>query len=191
MFDNVERYEDLRPCIPKSGCGAYVVTSRDPDVAYSLSASSLRICSFEPKEGGAFLVSHVTGELEGSHNTEKAIELSAYLGGLPLGLKQIGGFIRETGCSMDDLLKTLQDKEQEKEILDDPDGKVGLDYEHNLATAWAHSLTALSETARCILLFFSLLDPDYTAETIVNSFKDSCSRHLFPEVFPLGLTPIR
>lgn len=112
-----------------------------------------------------------------------AESLSEYLGGLALGLKQMGGFIRESGCDIEDLLTSLQDKEQEKQLFEDKGAN------QNLANAWKVSLSALDSTTMNLLISFSFMDPDCVDDHIMKLLRTSCNQ--YPKLFPAATTNIR
>ena len=184
MFDNAENPDDIHEYIPAAGNGYSLITSRNPGIQHELAIEGRKISSFDHADGREFLLGLLPGANKNDISTQKAAgTISQYLGGLALGLKQIGGFMRETGCNFDDLLASLRDKEQEKQIFGDTVGLASLGYSHNLANVWRVSLSALDVTTTNILLFYSFLDPDQVPGHITKALRDSCCRHpnLFPE----------
>jgi hypothetical protein len=190
VFDNVESQDALQDYMPAGGSGAVLITSRNPDSQHGLSISGLKVPCFDADEGSAFLFSMLPGVDGTEHNNRSAaISLTKKLGGSPLGLKQIGGFIRETGCGVEELLQLLTDKAQEKQIFEDSTGFASLGYSHNLSAAWKISLSRLDKLTLSLLIFFSVVDPDHIPETITTSLRSSI--HKYEELFPNGNNNIK
>lgn len=167
-----------------------MITSRNPEIRYGLEIEGRKITSFDHADGKGFLLSLLPGvDKNETKNQTVAETLSEYLGGSVLGLKQMGGFMWETGCSIEDFLTSLRDKEQEKQIFEDTNASASLGYSHNLANAWRVSLSALDVTTMNLLLFFSFMDPDQIPEHITKALRDSCRS--YPNLFPGATTNIK
>lgn len=193
-FDNVEKANDLFDYLPNGGNGAYIITSRNPDISHGLSIrfDTLRIASFDPQDGAAFVLSQVSRSTTRDDKVQDAAEaLSQQMGGLALGLKQMGGFIRETGCSIDDLLQSLRDKEEETDLFADAESAATLGYPLNLSTAWSFSMTALDSTAKALLQLFAFMSPDTIPAVVVGSIKEACASRDLKSVFTSRLTSSR
>ena len=180
--------------IPRAGIGTYIFTSRNPDCANGLNINieNIRVSSFNIEDGGKFVLAQLRSEAPHDKETQDAAEvLSERMGGLALGLKQMGGFIREVGCGINDLLGFLRDKDEEKELFADEASAVDLGYHHTLSSAWSVSLTALDPIAKTLLLMFALMDPDRIPEIITSSLRDICTRGGFSDIFPSKPTATR
>ncbi|KAI1617986.1 hypothetical protein EDD37DRAFT_676913 [Exophiala viscosa] len=182
VFDNVED-ETVGQFFPNSGNGACLLTTRDPDIYNRLAVEGQNIQSFKGSDARDFLLKQLPAVNSTNVKEQAAVDgLSIYLGGSALGLKQIGSFIRETNCGIEDLLKALHDKDQEKHVLNDQQSLRSAGYDRQLATAWNHSLSSLSETTLNLLVFLSFMDPDHIQDYIIKELKSSCARH--PQLFP-------
>lgn len=169
--------------LPTGGSGSILITSRDPGSLHSLGMKGCKIQSFETADGRDFLLSL----LNASHKCTpgcvyEAESLASELGGLPLGIKQMGGFLRESGCSISGLIEILKDKEQNKQMLADETGFARLGYSHTLASVWKISLSRLDKHAFNLLGFFSFLDPDGIHEQIIKCLQNSYAD--LPDLFP-------
>lgn len=169
--------------LPKGGSGAILFTTRDPAFQQILGTKGCKVQSFETPEGRDFLLSLLEEAHKGTQGyMNDAESLVCELGGLPLGIKQMGGFLRESGCSIRNLLELLKDKEQNKQVLADVTGFTSLGYSHSLSTAWQISLSRLDQQTLSLLGFFSFLDPDGISEQIIKCLQDSLQD--FPDLFP-------
>lgn len=180
--------------LPNGGNGAYIITSRNPDISNGLSIpfNTLRIASFDPRDGAAFVLYQIYRSTTQDDKVQDAAEaLSQQMGGLALGLKQMGGFIRETGCSIDDLLQSLRDKEEEGDLFADAESAATLGYPLNLSTAWSFSMSALDTTAKALLQLFALMSPDTIPAVVVGSMKEACASGKLNSVFHSKLASSR
>lgn len=162
-----------------------LITSRDPESQHGLANQGCKVQSFDRDEGREFLLNLLPGfDTSNQGHLETAADLTSQLGGLPLGLKQMAGFLRESGCSISDLSGILKDTEQNQKVFADTSGFAKLGYSHTLSTVWTISLSRLNKETLNILGFLSFLDPDGIPEQITKSLRDS--RSDFPKLFPSG-----
>lgn len=166
IFDNVDELGPIKHFWPTSGHGSVLVTSRSPALKYSITNSGDMVQCFQNEEGARFLMAMLPGVHESQLG--EAQEISKQLGGLALGIKQMGSFMRESSCSMGEFLDLIRNKQQQGFLFEDDLEFMALDYDHNLATAWDISLSRLDDTASGLLGFLSLLDPDAVTESLVN-----------------------
>ena len=96
-------------------------------------------------------------------DTEDARAISQTLGGLPLALTQIGGFIAQGRMRLKDFLP-LYERNRSRIDTRKP---AGTDYEHTLSTVWDMSFAKLSEDSTSLLRILALLEPDGISEDIL------------------------
>ena len=109
---------------------------------------------------------------------EAITSLMMQLGGLPLAIKQMGSFLRESGCSVVTLLDLLKDTTQFQEILANETAFASKEYNHTLASVWAVSLSKLDSLSLGLLRTLSFLDPDGISGSIVTALRDVvCGRN--------------
>lgn len=94
---------------------------------------------------------------------QDARAISQALGGLPLALTQIGGFIAQRRMRLKDFLP-LYERNRPRIDARKP---AGTDYEHTLSTVWDMSFAKLSEDSTSLLKIMALLEPDGISEDIL------------------------
>lgn len=100
---------------------------------------------------------------------KNALEISKSLGGLPIALTQIGGFIRQRKLRLQDFLPLYERNRTKIDARKAP----GEDYEHTLRTVWYVSFEKLTEDSTRLLNVLAFLEPDNIAEDLfLNGFKD-------------------
>ena len=169
--------------MPNIGDGAILITSRDLESQYSLAIPGCKVECFDSMEAKEFLLNQLPAtDLSDEGEIQAAERVISRLGGLPLGIKQMGNFLRESGCTFDALFDLLKDSDQYREIAADSTAFACMDYNHTLASVWAISLSRLDEPSLNLLRMFSFLDPDSISGSVITdlkSFASSLSR-FFP-----------
>ena len=185
IYDNVDDAGLLHENLPVGSSGSVLFTSRDPESQYSLTNQGCKVRSFDKNEGRDFLLNLLPGvDVNNEAYVNSASEISDHLGGLPLGLKQVAGFLRKSGIGISDLSELLKDTEQDEQIFADTSGSAQLGYGHTLSNVWTISLSRLDLETRNFLGLLSFLDPDGIPETIMKSVQRS--RSDLPTLFPSG-----
>lgn len=162
MFDNADGLQALKVAWPSSSRGSILLTTRDFDVANNPAAQCLHVEPFDDIEGSTMLLKQIGLDPAVPANKEHATAITQVLGGLPLALGQIGGFIAQRRLPLKGFL-ALYEKNAAK-IDARKTGKV--DYEHTLSTVWDVSFQKLPENATKLLNMLIFFDPDGVDEAI-------------------------
>ncbi|PWY82922.1 TPR-like protein [Aspergillus heteromorphus CBS 117.55] len=163
VLDNADDLSVLKQVWPSSAAGAILLTSRDPAAVFSLASDGIQVAPFDTTTGSAALLNILGLDPDTQSNQEKAAAITSALGGLPLALNQIGGFIAQRKIPLHDFLP-LYNRNSESV---DSRSTVNMNYNHTLATVWEMSLSRLSGDAKTLLMFLSFLDPDYINESLL------------------------
>jgi NB-ARC domain len=139
-----------------------LLTTRDFTVATSLAANYLQINVLSDEDGTEMLIKAVGLEKASSIDREHALAISKTLGGLPLALSQIGGFITQRKLRLQDFLSLYERYYAKIDARKGP----GSEYEHTLSTVWSVSFEKLTENSTRLLNILSFLDPDSISEDI-------------------------
>ncbi len=163
IFDNVEDLEILRLVWPGNSHGSVLVTTRDFNVAYSPASGGFHVQPFDDILGSNVLLNLVGLSTKLASGQEKALEVTRALGGLPLALNQIGGFILERKLPLQSFLPYY---ERNSAKIDSR--KTGLStYEHTLSTVWEESLNKLSGHPYVLLNLLVFFKPESIHEFIL------------------------
>ncbi|MGS2641133.1 FxSxx-COOH system tetratricopeptide repeat protein [Streptosporangium sp. LJ11] len=169
IFDNAEQPEDINEIVPR-GPGHVLITSRNH--SWQGVVDTVPVDVFSRAESVAFL----RKRLPGTVSPEDANRLAEELGDLPLALEQAGALQAETGMSMEEYLRLLE--EQTTQLLD---ANKASDYPLSMTAAWSLSVSQLEaklpeavELLRCCAFFgpepiprdvFGALPEDFAAES--------------------------
>jgi hypothetical protein len=182
IFDNLDNLEIVKEFWPHGGVGSVIITSRNPESQHTLAKNGTKVEPFARSEGKDFLMTMLPGSDITMSNP--ATLVSSMLGGLPLALKQMAAFVRESGCSVQQLLVFLRDKSQQQSLFKGEGDFPDLDYEHTVYTAWEVSLSRLSATQMNTLGCLCFLDPDAISQVVMSGLWSACATRptLFPHV---------
>ncbi|PZS22593.1 MAG: cytochrome C [Pseudonocardiales bacterium] len=133
IFDNADQPEAINDIIPR-GSGHVLITSRNH--RWQAVVDTVLVDVFDREESVAFLNKRVANAI----SEPDAIQLAEELGDLPLALEQAGALQAETGMSVDEYLRLLN--EQTSELL--AENKPS-EYPVSMTAAWKLSVSKLNE----------------------------------------------
>lgn len=141
-----------------------MITTRDFGVATNSAAQYIQVGVLDEEAGSQLLLRAIEGTTSASpQDANDARAISRALGGLPLALAQIGGFIAQRRMRLKDFLP-LYERNRTRIDARKP---VGIDYEHTLSTVWDMSFAKLSDDSMSLLKILALLEPDGVSEDIL------------------------
>ncbi|KAI1103520.1 hypothetical protein F4804DRAFT_342413 [Jackrogersella minutella] len=162
VFDNADDLQAIKIAWPASSHGSILLTTRDFDVANNPVTQYLQIEPFNDIEGSMMLLKQIGFDPAVASNTEDATAITQALGGLPLALGQIGGFIAQRRLPLKDFLSVYERNaakiDARKTVKDD--------YEYILSNVWDVSFRKLPENATKLLNMLVFFDPEGIDETI-------------------------
>ena len=165
VFDNADDLEILTHAWPGSAPGSILVTSRDFTAGFSPAAAGLSIQPFDDANGSAAFL-ELLGQTNPSQTSiDLAREITHKLGGLPLALRQISGFIVKQRLSLKDFLPLYERNAAKIHTK----GTGPSDYQHTLSTVWSLALGQLTGNASSLQKLLTFFDPDRIDETILTN----------------------
>ncbi|MCJ1404908.1 hypothetical protein MMC11_008134 [Xylographa trunciseda] len=165
IMDNADDLTILKHAWPSSGHGSILLTSRDFSSSFSPASEGLHVKPFDDTAGASVLLTLCNQEaaIASVHSTAK--DIAHIMGGLPLALNQIGGFIVQQRLALKDFLPLYERNSAKihakKSHLSD--------YDHSLSTVWEIALEQLSGDAGNLQKLLAFLDPDRIHESILTS----------------------
>ena len=163
IFDNADDLEVLRHVWPANGQGSILLTTRDASATHSPASAGFHVQPFDDAAGSEVLLNLVGLDPNSTVNQEKAISITRTLGGLPLALNQISGFIVQRKLPLQDFLPLYERNSTKIDAR-----KTGIsDYEHTLSTVWEMSLSKLSGDSRTLLSMLPYFQPDALDKVIL------------------------
>jgi len=163
VFDNADDPDILSNAWPGAATGSILITSRDSTAAFGTSAETIHVLPFDENTSVEAFIRLVGRDPSSTSDRHAAREISRALGGLPLAINQISGFIVQQKLALKDFLP-LYHKNAAK--IDARKLKRG-DYGHTLSTVWGLSLAQLSGISSTLQKLLAFFDPDKIHESVL------------------------
>lgn len=146
VFDNADDLDILTHAWPGSAASAILLPSRDFTAGFSPASAGLAVQPFDDATGSAAFL-ELVGQTDPSQtNIALAREITHKLGGLPLALRQISGFVVKQRLALKDFLPLY---DRNSGMINAK--KTGLsDYQHKLNTVWKLALGQLTGNVSCL-----------------------------------------
>ena len=148
---------------PESPNGHILVTSRDKSIAFGNEMNDYRLEPFGPEIGVSALLRLVGRPKASEREIISAREIVDILGGLPLAINHIGGFIAQQNLSLTEFLPFYQ---RNAAKIDGRKLKQGGN-ERTLSAVWEVALNQMPDLAVNLLGLLAFLDPDAISESIL------------------------
>jgi hypothetical protein len=160
---------DVKKYIPSSTAGSILMTTQSTDVK-DMSPSRLLIQAFDENDGSHLLLNYLNAEermADGLEDrNEDAIKISNLVGGLPLAIAGIAGFIGRSKCSLPKYIEDFDQTSQCFKAWSGP-GAFTHGYDKSLATVFDIALGALTPEARSLMDCLCFLNPDQIQEDML------------------------
>ncbi|KAI7261945.1 hypothetical protein KC335_g10470 [Hortaea werneckii] len=163
VLDNVDDSQVLEAAPPLGSSGSLIVTSRDPTIAFGATSSKIQLEPFDQSHGTEAILS-LLGKASASDNERSfARDITETLGGLPLAITQISGFIAQQKLSMS-LFLPLYERNAARI---NRRSVSGYQDEHILSTVWAIAIQTMATEPRHFQSLLAFFDPDKIQESIL------------------------
>ncbi|KAJ5756952.1 uncharacterized protein N7511_007134 [Penicillium nucicola] len=173
IFDNIDDVNLLRKYLPCSTHGAVILTTQSSDFQ-QMTTSSIHVQGFVNKKEGAAMFKHYLANKQPEPELTETI--SELVGGLPLALAHIAGFVNQTNCSLTEFLKAFEKRNEGARIWSSERSTTTYQYEGSLDAVFDVALGALDNKTRTLLECLAFLDPNGVPEDMI--FKEHCDECL-------------
>lgn len=148
---------------PHDATGSILLTTRNSRVAFEKAFNVLHIEPFSEDDGSDVLLKLANQDCQSLENQKTSKAIVQALGGLPLALCQVGGFINQRKIPLKDFLLLYQRNASKIDAK-----RTGItDYEHSISTVWEMSLNKLDGPAYKLQNLLAYLDPDKIDEIVL------------------------
>ena len=163
VFDNVDDSRVLEIAPPLGSLGSLVVTSRDPTIAFGATSSTIQLRPFDQSHGMEAIL-NLLGKTSAS-DVERSLarDITEVLGGLPLAITQISGFIAQQKLSMSGFVPLYERnaaKINRRSVAGHQD-------EHILSTVWEIAIQTMASEPCHIQSLLAFFDPDKIHESVL------------------------
>ncbi|RFU30827.1 hypothetical protein B7463_g5472, partial [Scytalidium lignicola] len=183
VYDNVESWNTIKDYWPHSSTGSIIITSQHSDLTQITGGLEIPLQPLNSTDGGVLLLRH----LRRVHsNTTSAVDMadaksvSETLGGLPIAIAHMAGFIDKTQKSLTEFIAMFQKRDQSR-VLWSPDTKYASTYQYDgktLDTVWKIAIDELPEDALRIIQILAMLNPDKVPEKMLLIADDEATEYL-------------
>ena len=163
MFDNATSPESVRSYIPASSRGSIIYTTQSIEFA-NICTSSIRIKAFDAEDGACVVRKYLTKRSYENHQPKIVSEL---VGGLPLAIAHIAGYVNSSQSSLQDFIDAFEDNRCGSKLWCGPPGSSTFQYEKSLAIVFDVALAALGSDARDLIDCLAFLNPDSIPEEMI------------------------
>lgn len=161
VFDNAVVYQDIKEYVIR-GSGSIIITTQTADFE-QVFKKQLEIKAMNDEDGAGLLLSHLRASAAYMKacpvDRETAKQVSMLVGGLPLAVAHIAGYLRGSKESMVTFIEMFKSREISK-IWRKGNMPTTHDYDKSLGTVFKIALKALSTDARHLMDIFAFLSPD-------------------------------
>ena len=175
ILDNVEEIDDIRKMIPATDSGSILLTTRDFNKARALADVSIPVKPLDAVTSASMLLNTVGIPSDDETNLKTAEEICVELGGLPLAIAQMGGFIAQRRVPLGKFLPLYR-----RNAAQIDSRKVSsVDHEHSLSTIWQLVLEQLDPQSKLLQQVLAFLDPDSVSELLLSEGSSYISDNSF------------
>ena len=159
-MDSIEVFNQYQPICDH---GSILITTQDPDIAATASRE-IRLKPLAGEDGASLLLSYLHHG-DQSDTYEKARSICHELGGLPLAIVHVAGYVRQSQISLSKFLKEYQ-AAYSQNFADNYTSLYKTQYERTYSTVWSIALNELRTDARDFIDTLAFFSPDSVPEDI-------------------------
>lgn len=169
IFDNLEDARLVESYLPEnlSGCGSTIITTQKAHMSSIMSANEFHKIALQPlsSDSGSELLLKFLDDRPTvtEEDQETAHEISKWVGGLPLAIVTIGGYIRVTRRKVSQIFGYLM---RSSRVWADSGENGVKNYKKTLATVFSLALAELNTNSRHLIDLLAFMNPDHTPEEL-------------------------
>ncbi len=167
IFDNVETHESLNLYWPRvsQNQSSIIITSQQPNPG-PLATHRIAIESLNAMQGAQLLLTARYPDTEPSEaEVSAARDISTEVGGLPLAIAHIAGYIAQTSYTFTHFRAIAKQRHPQLWMAEAP--STVRDYTKRLAIVWDFALEQLSQDAALLINILAFLNPDGVPEEML------------------------
>ncbi|KIX09848.1 uncharacterized protein Z518_00929 [Rhinocladiella mackenziei CBS 650.93] len=157
VFDNAESWATVEAYLPRCIYGTILITTQHKQLAKQ-ATYALPVKPMDRIVGARLLLSHLPGQAT-TEQKEIARLICDELGGLPIAIAHVAGFIREL-TGLHGFLDMFKERANSSAIFDLPAPTTVATYEKRLGLVWDFALNQVSSDSLTLLHILSMLSPD-------------------------------
>lgn len=174
MYDNAENWEIIKSYWPLCAQGSIVLTSQHSKLAQLSGGSQIALQPLHHSHGAKLLLRYLGRNADevSFQDISEAESISDVVGGLPMAISHMAGYIDTTKISLTEFNEIYQRRKLSNRIWRQNCRAWTYQYPGSLDTLWDIALQQLSGEARSLIYKLSMLSPDRIPENMLfNNFK--------------------
>ena len=157
-------------------CGSVLITTQDAGLATKVN-HSLLLETFGQEDGSIMLLQYLERP-NPKHHPERSLaeEISALVGGLPVAISHVAGYVAYSQCSLSELLEIFKQRRRHTgaAVTEDDDlpasfRQASFSYDETLAMVWNVTLRELSADARDLTYILAYLNCEAVPESMLSA----------------------
>ncbi|KAE8336179.1 hypothetical protein BDV24DRAFT_168522 [Aspergillus arachidicola] len=183
VYDNFETWAITKPYWPSGSHGSILVTTQHSYISHISSHPPLQLKVLDPAQGAGLLLRllhRFNNEIMAPEELSDARKISEMLGGLPVAISHMAGYIQQTQCTLQEFIE-MYPKRLESQIIWEGCRDPHYQYSRTLSTVWEVALNELSPEARRIINVVSMLSPSYIPEAMLFGDSGHCQMKSNPK----------
>lgn len=168
MFDNVEEAQTIEAFIPRNpSCRGAIIITTQRIVIKQLTDSFSRITfgSLDDEAATNLLFNYLERKPRDSSEYDTAFQISRFVGGLPLAIAVMGGYIMVSKSTLTEFFSHLS--QSSKVWGAGGKGRYVQDYEQTLDTVFDIAIQGLGANSRTLINILAFLNPDAIPEEML------------------------
>ncbi|KPM36798.1 hypothetical protein AK830_g9767 [Neonectria ditissima] len=175
VFDNVIAWKDVKSYWPACATGSVLVTSQLSELGQA-TASHLDLRPLSDAEGAALLIDQINSEIASDEATRHAAAISRALGGLPLAIVHVAGYIRQSRTDLPAFIALLEKRQNSAKIFSESGNLT--QYDKSLSVVHDIALQELDGSSMQLAQIMAMLSPEGIPEEMLSSDEDEHSPKL-------------
>jgi hypothetical protein len=181
VLDNVDDPKLVAPYLPSTDRGAILMTTRNTSPLFTAAAESQIIDPLSTEESVALFMSQLALDQSMAERTaedkDTVYEICEELGGLPLAVTQVAGFIINASCSLGEVVNMFKSISDANYLFEGQGEPIDAYYELTLSNVWNVTFSRLSQPTRDLLDIIAFLDPDSIPERLFKAAPGLCAKN--------------
>lgn len=166
----MEDWDNIKPYWPSGNSGTILITSQRSDLVQISGGCEIQLSPLPPQEGGALLMKHLRkGPSNSVHDFKLAVSIAGTVGGLPVAISHIAGYIEKSQSTLDEFEETYATRAESHRIWSQDCQSWTHQYHQTLETTWDIALHELPAKPRALLNILAMLDAESISEDLLFS----------------------
>ncbi|KAI1086408.1 hypothetical protein F5B19DRAFT_161414 [Rostrohypoxylon terebratum] len=179
VLDNVDDPKLVASFLPSTNKGSILLTTRNTSPMFTSAKRTFVVETLNANDSLDLFLSQLALDEGRDEPTDDEVVLTQRickeLGGLPLAITQVVGFLVNAGCTLEEAHEIFQNREYADAFLHGEQEPVDSYYEFTLSNVWDVTFSKLSSETSDFLNIISFLDPDAITEQLFEVNDELCS----------------